>query len=306
LLDTSISIYSYGDLRLERTINGEAAKFYYNGSQLLCEKDNEGKMTKIYTNDNEGKLGMTRYIYDNVGTLKNKQCLYYLFDELGSVNAVTNEVGLPVQYYIYDPYGNITNATNDPVNNLTFVGRYDGWRDWDTGLTQFVHRWYSSDIGRWVSKDPIGIKAGMNVYAYVYNNSLNKNDPLGLCGKQTLKDFIFDRVSYGNFCGKNFTGGQKLLSEEAQNTVDFQSYFNLKSPKNSTDQCCYEHDMCAYLVRMSNYGWSSITECNKNLANCAARAADKSWSPYEKIIDFSIIAYFGNIKPNEGEPIFGE
>ena len=163
----------------------------------MCEKDNNGKILKIYTNDAEGKLGMTRYIYDASGTLKNKQRLYYLFDEIESVNAVTNEVGLPVQYYIYDPWGNVVNTQDDPINNLTFVGRYGGLKDWDTGFVQFQHRWYDAEVGKWISRDPIGVEGEVNVYEYsdtvgkpgssnLYNYS--QNDPINRVDPEGLED----------------------------------------------------------------------------------------------------------------------
>ncbi|MFW5895708.1 MAG: RHS repeat domain-containing protein [archaeon] len=53
-----------------------------------------------------------------------------------------------------------------------------------TEFTYFWHRWYSSDDGRWVSRDPIGVAGGINVYGYVgvvgktpcINTHKNKSD----------------------------------------------------------------------------------------------------------------------------------
>ena len=72
-------------------------------------------------------------------------------------------------------------GVDDPINNFAFVGRYGGFRDWDTGLTQFLHRWYDSRDGRWLSRDPIGVEGGVNLYNYTDNNPVNRVDVTGLC-----------------------------------------------------------------------------------------------------------------------------
>jgi RHS repeat-associated protein len=173
--------YNLFDNKLERSINGNTTRYFYNGNILLCEKDVTGKLLKTYTNDNEGVIGFTRSVYDAVGTLHNKQRLYYLFNEQGSVTNITNEIGTPIQTYFYDPYGNILNVENDSINNFTFIGRFGGQKDWDTGFIQFKHRWYDANIGRWISRDPIGVKGGINIYNYVKNNPTNISDTKGLC-----------------------------------------------------------------------------------------------------------------------------
>ena len=39
---------------------------------------------------------------------------------------------------------------------------------------------YDPQIGRWISRDPIGETGGKNLYGFVANNSINNNDILGL------------------------------------------------------------------------------------------------------------------------------
>ena len=49
-----------------------------------------------------------------------------------------------------------------------------------SGLSLAVFRAYDPNLGRWISRDPIGEKGGLNVYAYVGNQPTRFIDPYGL------------------------------------------------------------------------------------------------------------------------------
>lgn len=51
--------------------------------------------------------------------------------------------------------------------------------DTETGLHYYRYRYYSADLGRFISTDPIGYFSGMNLYKYVGNNPLVWVDPFG-------------------------------------------------------------------------------------------------------------------------------
>lgn len=54
-------------------------------------------------------------------------------------------------------------------------------RDDFTGLMYYRARWYSSELGRFITEDPIGFAGGdINLYAYVGNNPISHKDPTGL------------------------------------------------------------------------------------------------------------------------------
>ena len=46
-------------------------------------------------------------------------------------------------------------------------------------LYNFRARWYDSNIGRWLSKDPIGLEGGLNLYVFCGNDPVNFVDPDG-------------------------------------------------------------------------------------------------------------------------------
>jgi len=52
--------------------------------------------------------------------------------------------------------------------------------DEETGFVCFGRRYYSPDLGRFVTADPLGLAAGPNLYAYVHNAPLNHIDLYGL------------------------------------------------------------------------------------------------------------------------------
>jgi len=61
---------------------------------------------------------------------------------------------------------------------FTYTGR-----EWDAEAELSYHRarYYSPNVGRWLSRDPVGEKGGdLNLVAYVLNDPINFFDPFGL------------------------------------------------------------------------------------------------------------------------------
>ncbi len=68
-------------------------------------------------------------------------------------------------------------------NGDGFSGPAAGVREWDNagfGMSLYGYRFYNPDLGRWVNRDPIGERGGVNVYGFVGNEPVTGIDYLGL------------------------------------------------------------------------------------------------------------------------------
>lgn len=112
---------------------------------------------------------------------------FYHCDHLGTPQEMSNQTGAIVWKAQYKAWGEckVEQAKSDFFenseiisNNIRFQGQYF---DGETGLHYNRYRYYSPYVGRFISKDPIGLLGGFNVYAYAPNPN-NWIDPLGLSG----------------------------------------------------------------------------------------------------------------------------
>ena len=115
--------------------------------------------------------------------------LYYLTDANFNVTALVDTGGTVLERYVYDPYGKVTIywpdwsstlSASNYYNRILYTGReYDP----ETGLYNYRRRYYHAELGRFISRDPIGYGAGdANLYRYVHNRPTNAFDPGGTQG----------------------------------------------------------------------------------------------------------------------------
>jgi RHS repeat-associated protein len=90
---------------------------------------------------------------------------------------LTDLNGNVVTRYDYTPYGRRV-LTSGTVNaDFGFTGHY---YDTASALCLALYRAYDANLGRWLSRDPIGIRGGMNLYRYANNEPFSKTDLYGL------------------------------------------------------------------------------------------------------------------------------
>ena len=107
---------------------------------------------------------------------------WYQCDHLGTPQELTDEAGEIAWSVQYKAWGAAQEVITDAArkagihNPLRFQGQY---YDHETGLHYNRHRYYDPVSGRFVSKDPIGLAGGLNIYQYAPNPA-GWVDPLGL------------------------------------------------------------------------------------------------------------------------------
>jgi RHS repeat-associated protein len=157
---------------------------------------------------------------------------FYHTNILFSPHILTDEDGIQVESVRYDIYGqpflgtgvvdsqqlsNVNPAAESEIGNpYLFTGqRYDI----ETGLYQYRYRYFDPELGRFVSRDPIGVWGDFtnlgNPFAYVGNNPLVHVDPFGLQSvvtdaakeafkgqvKEKVVDWIWDKTVTSSLAG---------------------------------------------------------------------------------------------------------
>jgi RHS repeat-associated protein len=123
-------------------------------------------------------------IDEPVVRIKGSVIRHYKTDALGTVIQLLDDSGNIKTTYTYDPFGGVTASGETSDNPFQYTGREnDG-----TGLHYYRARYYSPELQRFISEDPIGLAGGINLYRYVGNNPVNFVDLFGLFyfGKRPL------------------------------------------------------------------------------------------------------------------------
>jgi RHS repeat-associated protein len=203
------------------TITSDKRYLWSGGNQPAEERETNGTtVSKRYFPQGEQRIGGA-----------DAGFYYYTKDHLGSIREITNSSGVLVTRYDFDLWGKRTKLSGSMETDVGFTGHHHHAK---SSLVLTWYRVYDTELGRWLSVDPLEIVTGeivemlpegSNLYAYIGNNSINGWDEEGLrfAGLQNIFRNLFSKgkgkgkggAGAGAPCPKKFgndmgAGGRRL------------------------------------------------------------------------------------------------
>jgi len=149
----------------------DSRKYVYSGWKLVAE-----------LNGNNNSVIRT-YIWANnvlLAIIHGNRAYIPTFDGNGNVmTLVDKNTGAVAARYEYSPFGMLLKASGPMAmeNPIRFSSEY---QDDVTGLIYYGYRYFNPATQTWLSRDPIGMRGGFNLYAMVNNDPVNGRDLYGL------------------------------------------------------------------------------------------------------------------------------
>ena len=195
--DAEYYVYNSAGMRTRRVTERlvgnhieQVEKRYLDGCEIIIKKTKDRvtyqATSTIVQAEGQQKLALIHHI--STGKVADEPATtirYQVGNHLGSVAMETDEQGQIISYEEYFPFGGtafLFGKNKREVARKTY--RYSGKeKDDATGLYYYGFRYYVPWLCRWLSPDPVGMKDGPNIYAFVQNNPINLVDDWGLDAK---------------------------------------------------------------------------------------------------------------------------
>jgi RHS repeat-associated protein len=175
--------------------------------------------------DDKSRIAMIETRTQGMDAAPVRLVRYQFGNHVGSACIETDDTARVISYEEYHPFGTTSyQAVDKDIKAAAKRYRYTGMeRDEESGLAYHSTRFYLPWLARWLNPDSIGLKGGINFYAYVKNNPISKRDPHGTCDPPPLVNSgdpndplnyaDFSSFSMGNVSPRNEAGLRELWNQ---------------------------------------------------------------------------------------------
>jgi len=195
-------------------------RFLYDGWNLIAEfnglASNAVVRTYVWGTDLSGSLQGAGGVGGLLAVNTASATYFPTFDGNGNVTGLVNAAdGSLAAEFEFDPFGNVIKAVGAAANAQPF-GFSTKYTDTETNLVYYGMRWYSPNVGRFFSRDPIGELGGSNIYGFVGNDPISWYDYLGRDrDSQTRQDL--NRADFEKALAESL---KRTLTPEEQKQID--------------------------------------------------------------------------------------
>ena len=175
--------YDHLDRRVQKITPAATHTYFYDGWMLIKETvANTNGTTDVieyhWGKDLSGTIGGAGGVGGLLYLKRNGAIYVPWYGAYGNVMGYWVAQGSVVAEYTYDAFGKLI-ASSGPMADVFAIRYSTKYFDSETGLYYYGYRYYSPELMRWITRDPIGEEGGVNLYAMCGNNSISTFDMLG-------------------------------------------------------------------------------------------------------------------------------
>jgi RHS repeat-associated protein len=158
---------------------------YFGGFEVYREYDANGVVTlareTLQVMDDKQRIALVEARTQGNNGSSPQLIRYQYGSRLGSGFELDERAQI-ISYEEYYPYGTSSYQAGRSIIDISLKRyRYTGMeRDEESGFAYHSARYYAPWLARWISCDPIGLQAGMNLFAYANNSPLRFIDQTGM------------------------------------------------------------------------------------------------------------------------------